>query len=192
MHGQSLGHPFTPLTLSIWCSGRRHEIRKSEGWIRERVRVLAEGLLERFCKVLNARFWEDAWAKKMAAYRKRPERFAREVLGSSWWSKQREAAEMVAWNRRVAVKSANGVGKTYLAADLALWFLYSHRPSIVLTTAPTWRQVRYMLWEEIRRRFAGARVPLQGKLRVVRLDAGDGSYALGLATDDAVKFQGFL
>jgi hypothetical protein len=136
-------------------SGRRREIRKSEAWIRERIKVLAEGLLERFCRVLNARFWEDAWAKRMAAYRKRPERFAREVLGSSWWSKQREAAELVAGNRRVAVKSANGVGKTYLAADLALWFLYSHRPSIVLTTAPTWRQVRYLLWEEIRRRFPG-------------------------------------
>jgi phage terminase large subunit len=127
----------------------------------------------------------------MAAYRKRPERFAREVLGSRWWSKQRQAAELLAGNRRVVVKSANGVGKTYLAADLALWFLYSHRPSIVLTTAPTWRQVRYLLWEEIKRRFAGARIPLQGKLRVVRLDAGNGSYALGLATDDAVKFQGF-
>src|SRR5438552_2061688 len=128
------------------CSGRRVVIRKSEEWIRERVRVLAGGLLERFCKVLNARFWEDAWGKKMAAYRKRPERFAREVLGSRWWSKQRQTAELLAGNRRVAVKSANGVGKTYLAADLALWFLYSHRPSIVLTTAPTWRQVRYLLW----------------------------------------------
>jgi hypothetical protein len=51
--------------------------------------------------------------------------------------------------------------------------------------------VENLLWEEIRRRFRAARVPLPGRLLQTRLTAGDGWYALGLATDEAVRFQGF-
>lgn len=49
-----------------------------------------------------------------AEYREAPERFAREVLGSQWWQAQSEIAQLLAQHRRVAVKAANGVGKTYL------------------------------------------------------------------------------
>src|SRR5690242_8446371 len=76
----------------------------------------------------------EAAALDLTAYQHDPARFAREVLLSTWWSAQEEIATLVAGHRRVAVKAANGVGKTYLAADLALWFLYCHQPSIVLTT----------------------------------------------------------
>lgn len=152
---------------------------------------MQEELLRAFCARLNTQFWEEVWRQRMAAYRRRPESFAEEVLGSRWWEAQAEVARTVAAHRRTVVKSANGVGKTYLAADLALWFLYTHRPSVVLTTAPTWRQVRYLLWEEIRRRFRGAQVPLPGTLRLTQLTVGEGWFALGLATDDGVRFQGF-
>lgn len=140
---------------------------------------------------MEDQFAEEMLDERMWAYRTRPERFAADVLGSHWWSRQTEVAGLVARHRRVAVKSANGVGKTYLAADLALWFLYTHRPSIVLTTAPTWRQVRHLLWEEIRRRFRSASPTLPGKLLNTRISAAEGWFALGLATDDPVKFQGF-
>lgn len=127
----------------------------------------------------------------MEGYRREPERFAEEVLGSIWWAKQKQVARALLSSRRVAVKSANGVGKTYLAADLVLWFLYAYRPSIVLTTAPTRRQVQNLLWEEIRRRWNGAKEPLPGKLMTMKLRVGDGWQALGLATNDGVRFQGF-
>lgn len=127
----------------------------------------------------------------MAGYRGRPAEFASQVLGSRWWRMQAEAAQLVAAGPRTVIKSANGVGKTYLAADLALWFLYTHSPSIVLTTAPTQRQVRQLLWEEIRRRHRSARVALPGRVTQAGLRVGDGWYALGLATNDDVRFQGF-
>jgi phage terminase large subunit len=148
-------------------------------------------LLRELTAKIETRFAQEMLDERMRTYRTRPERFAAEVLGSHWWSRQKDAAELVAKHRRVAVKSANGVGKTYLAADLALWFLYTHRPSIVLTTAPTWRQVRYLLWEEIRKRFRSLEPPLPGRLLNTRLSAAEGWFALGLATDDPVKFQGF-
>ncbi len=152
---------------------------------------MREQILRDFCVRLNRRFLEEVWKGRMTRYRRKPEAFARRALGSLWWEKQREVAESVAHHRRTAVKSANGVGKTYLAADLALWFLYCYQPSVVLTTAPTRRQVRHLLWEEIRRRFRGARESLPGELLQERLSVGPGWYALGLATDEPVRFQGF-
>lgn len=133
-------------------------------------------------------------------YRAEPERFAREVLGSRWWKGQIEIANLLSQHRRVAVKAANGVGKTYLAADIVLWFLYCHRPSVVLTTAPTWRQVESLLWEEIHRRFRRVnalaereheRFALEGTLLQTRLKVSEGHFAMGLSTDEPVRFQGF-
>src|SRR5581483_9364979 len=80
------------------------------------------------------------------------------------------------------------------------WFLYCHRPAVVLTTAPTWRQVESLLWEEIRRRFHRvqaraeadpSRPRLEGSLLQTRLKVADGHFAMGLSTDEPVRFQGF-
>jgi len=140
---------------------------------------------------IRERFPSADLRNKIARYQVDPAFFAEDVLGSRWWFRQREIAESVACSRRTIVKSGNGVGKTYLAADLALWFLYSFPGSTVLTTAPTWRQVRHVLWEEIRRRFRTALKPLPGVLLSTRISAGEGWQALGLATTDGVRFQGF-
>lgn len=148
-------------------------------------------LLRRIVAEARSRSGADPLAADRSRYQADPEAFAREVLGSVWWERQREVARELAAGRRVAVKSANGVGKTYLAADLVLWFLYTWKPSIVLTTAPTWRQVRQVLWEEIGRRVRHARIALPGRLMAVRLRLGEGWFAVGLATTDAVRFQGY-
>lgn len=143
---------------------------------------------------------ENACRHPFAVYADDPAGFAEDVLGSTWWAAQKEIAELVATNRRVAVKAANGVGKTYLAADIVLWFLYCHCPSVVLTTAPTWRQVESLLWEEVRRRHhaVNARAEsdpalpkLEGSLLQTRLRIAEGHFAMGLSTDEPVRFQGF-
>ena len=64
-----------------------------------------------------------------------PAWWMREVLGSEPWSKQIETIEAVRDNRVVAVKGCHGGGKSWDAARTAMWFLYNHRPSIVITTA---------------------------------------------------------
>src|SRR5689334_359925 len=113
----------------------------------------ASAYFDRITGRLDRRFGPEFSRSWLRNYRRNPAAFARNILGSKWWSKQTEIANAVANNRRVAVKSANAVGKTYLAADLVLWFLYTHQPAIVLTSAPTWRQVQETLWQEIRRRW---------------------------------------
>ncbi len=120
--------------------------------IKTRVSVLKEDFNDQFDRTLAP----TGLRSHAARYRRNPAAFAKEVLGSTWWSAQEAIARDLVRNRRVAVKSANAVGKTYLAADLALWFLYTHQPSIVITFAPTDRQVRLLLWQEIRKRHTQA------------------------------------
>jgi hypothetical protein len=52
----------------------------------------------------------------------------------------------------VTVKSCHGIGKTFLASRLVLWFLDTHPmdQTVVVTTAPTSYQVRAVLWRYIR------------------------------------------
>lgn len=117
--------------------------------------------------------------------------FARHVLGAHPWSKQREILESVAKHRRTAVRSGHGTGKTYTAALAALWFMQLPGARVI-TTAPTWHQVKSLLWHEIGSRYREAVVPLGGEMLQTELRYPDGRYAIGLSTrpDEPEAFAG--
>lgn len=117
--------------------------------------------------------------------------FVRRVLGGDPWEKQEEVLVSVRDFRRVAVRACHGVGKTKVAAWVALWFLYCHRNSKVITTAPTWHQVENLLWREIHASHASSRIPLGGKVLQTQIEIGKQWFALGLSTDKPERFQGF-
>ena len=75
----------------------------------------------------------------------------REVLGETPWSKQREIAMSVRDNRRTAVQSCHDVGKSFIASRIVSWWIAAHPPgeAFVVTSAPTFQQVRAILWREI-------------------------------------------
>lgn len=116
-----------------------------------------------------------------------------EVLGDRPWAKQREILEAVRDEREVNVRSCHSAGKSWVASRAALWFLYNHPDSLVITTAPTARQVRGILWKEIRLAHARSRVPLGGHLSLAGLRLGPAWQALGFtaAEHDPERFQGF-
>ncbi|MXZ91632.1 MAG: hypothetical protein F4Z05_09185, partial [Chloroflexi bacterium] len=120
-----------------------------------------------------------------------PVEFAREVLGVTLWSKQEEVLRAVMAERRVAVKSGNGLGKDFTAAVALLWYLHAHNPGIVLSTAPTFRQVRHVLWRQIRALHRRAVQDLGGRMLDTRWELADDRYGLGLSADEAERFQGF-
>ena len=117
--------------------------------------------------------------------------FARDVLGVDLWSKQQEVLSALPDHRRVAVKSGNGLGKGFCAAVAVLWFIHHHDPAIVLSTAPTFRQVRHILWRQIRRLHRPMADTLGGKMLEARWELSDDRYAMGLSTESADQFQGF-
>jgi len=118
--------------------------------------------------------------------------FAERVFGDFLWSKQREILRSVSEHERTAVKSCHGPGKTHTAAQAAIWFLCTRKPSEVVTTAPTWRQVEKLLWKEINLAWARAvpEVRALAECLTTRLVVGPGHEAYGLSTNDTDKFQG--
>jgi len=122
-----------------------------------------------------------------------PVGWMRSWLGVDPWEKQVEIAESVRDHRRTAVKSCHGTGKSYLAARVVLWFLHAFPFSIVVTTAPTGRQVREILWRNVNAAAARARRPLLGRALQTRYDIAPDWYGIGFkATDaDTSAFQGF-
>ena len=120
-----------------------------------------------------------------------PVEFAGRVLGVELWAKQQEVLSALPEHHRVAVKSGNGLGKGFSAAVAVLWYLYTHNPAIVLSTAPTFRQVRYILWRQIHSLYRRAPETLGGRLLDTRWELADERYALGLSADGPDQFQGF-
>jgi phage terminase large subunit len=119
-----------------------------------------------------------------------PTAFAEVMLGHDLWSKQREILKSVAAHPRTAVKACHASGKTFSTAAAVLWWLTSRQNAIAVTTAPTWTQVERVLWGEIRSAVRGARVAYP-KPSATSLYLGPNRFAIGLATNEGVRFQGF-
>lgn len=94
-------------------------------------------------------------------YQNDPVRFVHEVLHEHLWSKQIEILGSVLTNRRTAVKSCHESGKSWLAGRVAAWWGACHPPgdAFVVTSAPTFPQVRAILWREINRAHAKGNLP---------------------------------
>ena len=92
-------------------------------------------------------------ARNAARYGADPVGWVAGRLRQTVWSKQAEIMESVRDHRRTAVRSCHGVGKSWVAALIAGWWLDVHPPgeAFVVTTAPTFPQVRAILWRYIRR-----------------------------------------
>lgn len=127
--------------------------------------------------------------------RKNPRFFLENLLGFTPWSKQLEIIESVRDNRRTAVRSANGVGKTAIAARTVLWFLAAYPRSVVVTTAPTWKQVETQLWREMAVAFDNGREFFQvlGQPEIFKTDLtiAPNWYATGISTEKPERFSGF-
>src|SRR3989338_9830276 len=54
--------------------------------------------------------------------------------------------------KQIYVGSGNGLGKDFICACIALWFLETHAPSKVILTAPGHRQVDSIMWRSEERR----------------------------------------
>jgi phage terminase large subunit len=119
-----------------------------------------------------------------------PAGFAETVLGQPWWPIQRQIAASVARHARTAVKACHASGKTFAAARLVLWWITTHREGVAITSAPTWTQVERVLWPEIHRAVAHARIEYP-KPTSTALHLDTHRYAIGLATNEGPRMQGF-
>jgi len=84
-------------------------------------------------------------------------------LGHKTWHKQREILRSVAENKKTAVRACHGSSKTFSAAEIVVWFLNNFDNSKVITTAPTFSQIKNLLWAEISQIYQTSRIKLEGE-----------------------------
>lgn len=117
--------------------------------------------------------------------------FFKTFFGTELWLKQAQIVASVRDNKNTSVASCHASGKTFTAGHVALWFIHAFKNSIVISTAPTARQVEDMLWKEIRGAHGRSKYDLPGDMLTTRYNITAEWYAVGLSTDDPNKFQGY-
>ncbi len=125
-------------------------------------------------------------------WKRDPVRWARERAEIELWSKQREIITAVRDHKQVSVRSCHEVGKSYIAAVTSTWWIDVHPPgeAFVLTTAPSDKQVKAILWREINR--LHSRLGLQGRTNLSEWYIGKELVAMGRKPNDydPTAFQG--
>lgn len=136
-----------------------------------------------------------------ATIRQDPIGSARLMFDFDPWSMQRQIVRSVWRYPRTAVRSGNGVGKTAITFGvIGPAFLLANPNSIVVTTAPTWRQVKQLGWREWRRSWGVMRkrmnsrvgfeeVPIPACLST-SVELGDQWHAFGMSTNEPEAFAG--
>jgi hypothetical protein len=125
-----------------------------------------------------------------------PVEFVRNWLASDVWATQEAILRSIATpHSKTAVKACHSSGKTFIAAAAVLWFLARFNEAIVVTTAPTAKQVTKMLWGDIQTLLQKSAYPFPpANLTEIRM--GPKRYAIGFSTtvtnqDEGVRFSSF-
>ena len=127
-----------------------------------------------------------------------PLEFVRDVLGDDPYDKQEEILQAVheavqpdADIRRVSVVGCNGAGKDWTATRVILWWMNTRAPAKVIVTGPTTRQVKAIIWRELRTAYKNSAQPLLGTVRRTALyEVDDDSFAEGFASNSPFNLQG--
>jgi phage terminase large subunit len=118
--------------------------------------------------------------------------FSRHFLRHDVWATSAHILRSVRDNPRTAVKACHASSKTFTAAEVVLWWFTIYPDGIVLTTAPTWTQVKRVLWGEVRKAADSGRIKFPHIYATeLRDDDDPNNYAVGLSTNEGVRFQGY-
>lgn len=117
------------------------------------------------------------------------------VFDCDLWSGQRLIARDVAESPDVAVRTCHAIGKDHLSGRLVIWWLATRPDSLVVTTGPTDRQVRGILWKEIGVAWRARRVPIDGHCLLQELHIGSGlewsAFGFTAKANETDRFSGW-
>jgi hypothetical protein len=132
--------------------------------------------------------------ERFASYRWNPRGFVYDLFGVELEDYQAAIMEAVAAGQDVTVRSGHGCGKTTTDALTVYWYLTTHPFSKVPTTAPTFRQVKDILWAEITKWHQRFRLKDHFDLQTTRLAVRGREqewFAIGVASNKAENIEGF-
>lgn len=120
--------------------------------------------------------------RKIKILQNDPQMFIEKIIGEETLEEYHKTIckEVVEFDR-LAIKACHAVGKTWICGRLVPWFLCTYKSSIVITTAPTNRQVETLLWGEIRKTVKRSKTLLGGKILNKKWTIDDDHYAMGFS-----------
>lgn len=140
------------------------------------------------------------------AWRESPITYFKQVLGvQATWELQDQllsaCPRAIKEHKHIYIGSGHSLGKDWTCGGIGLWFLHCYKPSIVILTGPTDRQVKKVMWGETMSHWRNKKIDLGGKpftdpyLEIRKEDW----YMLGFTTKETGasasggggKFQGF-
>lgn len=130
----------------------------------------------------------NPWAR----YEHDPIAFIEEGLGETLWSKQKEILQSLLENKRTVVPACHAPGKSHLAARAIAWWISVHPPgtAIAITTATTYRQVRNIMWANVRRVHFANRLPGEILTTEWKLEGTVVAYGFSAAHNNEAAVQG--
>jgi hypothetical protein len=134
------------------------------------------------------------WVAEVEPYRHCPVEYCKEYLNVTLTPAQEEIARLLVQPPyKVLVRAGHNVGKSFLAACVVNWWFDCHYPGVCLTTAPTDRQVKDILWKEVRavrKKALGAPGDVFPGPKACRMEKGPEHFAHGFTARDGDRFQG--
>ncbi len=129
-------------------------------------------------------------------WQEEPDTWVNKRLNDHLWSKQIEILRSVRDNRRTLVMSCHAMGKSWISARTASWWLdvWPVGTAFVVTSAPSNPQIKAILWREIGRAFMKGK--LDGRVNQSewyrKVDGKEEIVAFGRKPDDydPAAFQG--
>lgn len=118
-----------------------------------------------------------------------------EMIGVKLWQQQKNIINAIRDNSSVSVKSCNSAGKTYTISCAITSFLCAYPRSKVIITAPTFRQVKDVLFAELSvlmNKIKDTFIEFEDvKVNKTSINIAPDWFALGFSTNQPDKFQGF-
>ena len=125
------------------------------------------------------------------AVKKDPDYFLEQFFNERAYDKQQEIMWSVDNNRVTTCRACHDTGKSWTAARTVARYLITHPRSIVITTAPTFRQVEYILWREMRAMHNDAKIKLGGEIFKTHWEIQPDWYAVGMSSNEPERIAGF-
>jgi len=113
-------------------------------------------------------------------FTKNPNLFFRTILGVEPEPYQEAINLAIADNSRTAISACHDIGKSWDLARIVLWFGTCFPDSKIITTAPTFLQVKSILWSEINAAFSKSKYPLGGQMNMTEWRLSAEWFAIGL------------
>lgn len=111
----------------------------------------------------------------------------RVIQGAKLQPYQKKIVRTIAEHDRTVITACHDVGKTFTLAKCVLWLGSTFPGAKIITTAPTFRQVKLLLWSEIRNGYKRARAHLGGQMLQTEWKISEDWFAVGFASKKEAK-----